>query len=284
MVLSVLSSWTKSQQDSNRQKLFLLLRRWKHIDINITEAANGAKDNVKYLFTLEKFLEPLCSGTPSTIMDTLPALMNSIKMIHTIARYYNTTERMTTLFVKITNQMISNCKKHICENDADSCWVKDPKELCEHLDICIKLNEAYQEHYRLTKDKLLTMPKGKQFDFSEQAIFGKFDLFCRRVVKLVDMFSTIQQFKALALHKMEGMENLLKEFFRITREFKSKRHDLLDYHNNKFDRDFVEFNVGISNLESSLHQRELREHHLHYALAEPPQEVPDHSPARESPQ
>ena len=39
--------------------------------------------------------------------------MNSIKMIHTIARYYNTTERMTGLFVKITNQMITNCKYNI---------------------------------------------------------------------------------------------------------------------------------------------------------------------------
>lgn len=39
--------------------------------------------------------------------------MNSIKMIHTIARYYNTNERMTGLFIRITNQMISNCRFNI---------------------------------------------------------------------------------------------------------------------------------------------------------------------------
>ena len=76
----------------------------------MTEALNEAKDNVKYLSTLEKFIEPLYDGTPDTIKDTLPALMNSIKMIHTIARYYNTNDRMTGLFVKITQQMINNCK------------------------------------------------------------------------------------------------------------------------------------------------------------------------------
>lgn len=56
------------------------------IDVNVTEAANEAKDNVKFLYTLERFIEPLYSGTATTIIDTLPALMNSIKMIHTIAR------------------------------------------------------------------------------------------------------------------------------------------------------------------------------------------------------
>ena len=74
------------------------------------EAANEAKDNVKYLFTLERFIEPLYTGTATTIIDTLPALTNSIKMIHTIARYYSTTERMTILFARITDQMIVNCK------------------------------------------------------------------------------------------------------------------------------------------------------------------------------
>ncbi len=64
----------------------LLLRRWKQVDISITEGANEAKDNVKYLSTLEKFLDPLYVGDPASIIDTLPALLNSLKMIHTIAR------------------------------------------------------------------------------------------------------------------------------------------------------------------------------------------------------
>lgn len=38
---------------------------------------------------------------------------------------------------------------------------------------------------------------GKQFDFSETLIFGRFDLFCRRVHKLIDMFKTVHQFTHL---------------------------------------------------------------------------------------
>lgn len=71
-------------------------RTWclrRQIDVNVTEAANEAKDNVKFLYTLERFIEPLYSGTATTIIDTLPALMNSIKMIHTIARFVGKARR-----------------------------------------------------------------------------------------------------------------------------------------------------------------------------------------------
>lgn len=254
-VISVLSALTKASTDPSKQSIVNLLRRWKQIDVNITESANEAKDNLKYLYTLERFIDPLYTGNAETITDTLPALMNSIKMIHTIARYYNTPERMTSLFAKITEQMIANCKMHITgESEIDSLWECDPQELVRKLESCLKLNEAYQEQYRLTKSKLEQTPKGKQFSFNEMQIFGKFDLFCRRVIKLIDMFSTIDQFNSLSKNKLEGMERLIDQFHHIVRDFRLKRHDLLDYHNNKFDRDYVEFNVKITDLEAALQQ------------------------------
>ena len=98
-----------------------VLKRWKLLDNSITDANNEAKDNVKYLSTLEKYIEPLATGTPHTILDALPGLMNNIKMMHTIARYYNTTERMTTLFKKITNKMIHNCRQFVQAARRRSC-------------------------------------------------------------------------------------------------------------------------------------------------------------------
>jgi dynein heavy chain len=241
----------------NRQTVFNTLRRWKTIEINITEAFNEAKDNVKYLSTLEKFIEPLYTGRPAQIIDTLPALLNSVKMIHTIARYYNTTERMTKLLAKITNQMITNCKQCILEGgDPDSLWEREPPQLIKNLEICLKLNQDFQEQYRITKDKLLTLPKGKQFDFSETLLFGRFDLFCRRVVKLIDMFSTIHQFKQLSIHlkSMDGIHQLVGSFWTIVKDFRDKHHELLDFLNNKFDRDYVEFNVRCGHLEGTLQE------------------------------
>lgn len=93
------------------------------------------------------------------------------------------------------------------------------------------------------------MPKGKTFEFNETQIFGKFDSFVRRLQKLIDIFSNIQQFQALAKHNLEGMEKLSATFQMNIEKLKSKNHELLDSTSNKFDRDFVEFNVEISHLD-----------------------------------
>ena len=90
--------------------------------------------------------------------------------------------------MKITNQMIATCKLGINGRDiSDRIWDKDLTQMLDTIEKCLQMNEEYQDQYRLTKEKLITTPKGKQFDFSESQIFGKFDLFCRRLIKLMDM-------------------------------------------------------------------------------------------------
>jgi dynein heavy chain len=96
------------------------------------------------------------------------------------------------------------------------------------------------------------MPKTKQFDFSTTKIFGRFDLFKRRVGKLIDLFQTIVQFKTLDMHNLEHIGPILAEFEKYVAKFKGQNHRLLEYKDDRFDRDFVEFNVEISDVETLL--------------------------------
>ena len=61
-----------------------------------------AKDNVKFLGTLERHFKNLAQGANfSIILDTLPNLMNSLRMVWVISRHYNTDERMAPLMERI---------------------------------------------------------------------------------------------------------------------------------------------------------------------------------------
>ncbi len=70
--------------------------------------------------------------------------------LDSISRYYNTSERMTSLFVKITNQMITTCKEYI-HKDGNNPWEQDRKKLVKKLKDCVSLNEAYQFVFHETK-------------------------------------------------------------------------------------------------------------------------------------
>ena len=47
----------------------------------------------------------------------------------------------------------------------------------------------------------------------------------------------------------------MASFRQIVEEFKRKPYELLDYQKGQFDRDFLEFNANIHELESSLQAR-----------------------------
>ncbi len=59
--------------------------------------------------------------------------------------------------------------------------------------MCIALGDAYKAEYASTKEKLAAIPKGRQFTFDEAVLFNKYNIFTRRLEKLIDMFTSVHQ-------------------------------------------------------------------------------------------
>lgn len=58
-----------------------------------------------------------------------------------------------------------------------------------------------------------------------------------------------------------GLEAVLKAFYVIVDDIRRKPYDLLDYTKNTFDRDYLEFNVNIHDLDSQMQARRHRQRH-----------------------
>ncbi|XP_072317021.1 dynein axonemal heavy chain 5 [Eucyclogobius newberryi] len=238
-----------------------LIKTWRELDIRITDAANEAKDNVKYLYSLEKFCDPLYNSDPVTMVDAIPSLINAIRMIHNISRYYNTPEKITSIFVKVTNQMITACKAYITNNGANTMWDQPQEQVAAKIRASISLNKEYQQCYQKTKEKLQQTPAERQFDFSEMYIFGKFDSFQRRLNKILDMFTTISTYSVLQDSKIEGLETMNTKnqtaemqgkWETIVQIMKKKHYSFLDHRRTDFDTDYEDFCKSTLELHNDL--------------------------------
>ncbi|KAG8293593.1 hypothetical protein J6590_013740 [Homalodisca vitripennis] len=77
-----------------------VIKKWKFFDNWVTFSENEASDNVKYLYALQRYLEPLYRMSPETMTSYLPSLLYAIRMTYAMSRFLNTAERITTLLVK----------------------------------------------------------------------------------------------------------------------------------------------------------------------------------------
>uniref|UniRef100_A0A8C4Y3D3 Dynein axonemal heavy chain 8 n=1 Tax=Gopherus evgoodei TaxID=1825980 RepID=A0A8C4Y3D3_9SAUR len=226
-----------------------LLKIWRELDARITDTANESKDNVRYLYTLEKVCQPLYNYDLVSMAHGIQNLINAIRMIHSVSRYYNTSERMTSLFIKVTNQMVTACKAYITDGGLSRVWDQDTPVVIKKIQDCIFLFKEYQKCFHKTRKQILEALGEKTFEVSEMYIFGKFEAFCKRLEKITEMITIVQTFSALSMSTIEGIDILAIKFKNIYQSVQKKQYDILDPRKTEFDVDFVDFMTKIEGLE-----------------------------------
>ncbi|KAM6184114.1 dynein axonemal heavy chain 8 isoform 2-T2 [Erethizon dorsatum] len=226
-----------------------LLKNWRDLDARITDTANESKDNIKYLYTLEKVCHPLYNYELVSMAHGIQNLINAIKMIHSVSRYYNTSERMTSLFIKVTNQMVTACKAYITDGGINHVWDQETPVVLKKIQDCIFLFKEYQTSFHKTRKQILESSGEKSFEVSEMYIFGKFEAFCKRLEKITEMITIVQTYSALSSSTIEGIDIMAIKFKNIYQGVKKKQYDILDPRRTEFDTDFLEFMTKINSLE-----------------------------------
>lgn len=138
------------------------------------------------------------------MQDSILGLLQTVRLIHSVSQFYNTSERISSLMVKITNQMIETCKEYITCRGKETIWSQDRDEIREKLTQCIILNTVYQKTYASIKSQPF-IPNQEPFSFSENYVFGKFNTFCNRLGKIIAMFDLIDDLTYLFKRRMEGL-------------------------------------------------------------------------------
>lgn len=82
--------------------------------LDLSKLYSEAKDNVRFLSTLERHFKNICYGTSfHVVAETLPSMMNALRMIWIISRHYNKDERMVPLMERIAHELTERVSKVI---------------------------------------------------------------------------------------------------------------------------------------------------------------------------
>ncbi|KAJ9592734.1 hypothetical protein L9F63_015614, partial [Diploptera punctata] len=220
-----------------------LIKQWRDTDRKITFCYNEARDNAKFIQSMEKCCHSLYLHDPVRMRDSIMSMLQTVRLIHSVSQFYNTSERTSSLMVKITNQMIETCKMYITCRGKETIWSQDRAEVRTKLEHCIKLNKTYRNTYVLVKSQPF-IPGQDSFGFSENYVFGKFDTFCERLNKIITMFNLVDDYNNLFARRMEGLllgeelENKIYKCEEAKAGITSKTYDYLDHRNSEFDADF----------------------------------------------
>lgn len=153
---------------------------------------------------------------------------------------------------------------------------------------CFQSRRAYRETYRLVRCSPAITEQ--EFSFSETHVFGRFDLFCARIRKLLTMYDLIEDYQQLFKRRMEGLllgegslffqlsalsatiqyvtarlliyllgfcsrtalDEAVEVFEEANKIATSKSYDYLDPRNNEFDRDYDVFITKTNELKQHI--------------------------------
>nr|CAD7405490.1 unnamed protein product [Timema poppensis] len=79
-----------------------MIKHWRDTDRHITFCYNESRDNAKFIQSMEKCCHSLYLHDPVRIKDSIMGLLQTVRLIHSVSQYYNTSERTSSLMVKVS--------------------------------------------------------------------------------------------------------------------------------------------------------------------------------------
>jgi len=123
------------------------LGQFQELAKKIQIGSKEAEDNLRFLSQLQAPSEELAKAEPKDIPKILPKILNIIRLIWSISRYYNTRERITHLLCKVSNEIIRRCTAHISLPDLFGGQVE--KSIAS-LNASIAAGESWRQIYQHT--------------------------------------------------------------------------------------------------------------------------------------
>ncbi|XP_040202767.1 dynein heavy chain 2, axonemal [Rana temporaria] len=163
---------------------------FRKLSKQIQDGSVQAQSNLSFLSILREPFEELMSLKLKNIPEKFPRLLTLVRMIWVNSPYYNTRERLTSLFRKISNELIRLCSREISLDHIFDGYIASSRQV---LNNCILCCTAWKEQY-MRAMKVHQRFSNVGWILDQTSIFAQVDAFIQRCKDLLEVCLCQQQF------------------------------------------------------------------------------------------
>lgn len=158
-----------------------------------------AKDNVKFLSTLERHFKNLETSTDlADCEDKLPSMLHALRMVWVISRHYNTDARMVSLMQRVSYQLAHLVRTQI---DPLTILTMAPADVAQRCTAAARLLLAWERTYLQVRAKIEEGGRDERWEFDRTILFADTKYMAGICDDLKHMSEVLEQF-----HKIFGDE------------------------------------------------------------------------------
>ena len=133
-----------------------------------------ANENVRFLSTLERHFKNLTQGAVgfNNVIDTIPTMMNSLRMVWIISRHYNKDERMVPLMERIAWALCDRVRRII---NIKSIYRQTPAQVKEMTSEAKNALELWRSSYFEVRAQIEASNRDPRWEFDKKKLFEKTD-------------------------------------------------------------------------------------------------------------
>ncbi|KAK7909360.1 hypothetical protein WMY93_014044 [Mugilogobius chulae] len=166
------------------------VQRFSKLADEIQSCSMQAQSNLSFLSFLKEPCEELTSLSPSKVPPKLQDIIHIIRVIWLRSKHYNSIERITGLYYKLSNQIVRICLENISlDRIFKGFVVSSKKTLTECIQCCTSWKEIYLQTVQAHKKKA-----PEPWDLDSSSIFVIVDTFVQRFKELVEVCDCQHQF------------------------------------------------------------------------------------------
>ncbi|KAL5017096.1 hypothetical protein ScPMuIL_006685 [Solemya velum] len=143
------------------------------IKIELNKYYVEAKDNVRFLSTLERHLKNVTHGaTFLVVIETIPSMMNALRMVWIISRHYNKDERMVPLMERIAWELAERVARVI---NIRTIFQEGTEEVKRKTSEAKKMLHVWKESYLEVRHKIEASGRDQRWEFDKRKLFDRTD-------------------------------------------------------------------------------------------------------------